>query len=264
MNINKELEQSIMNHPMPFTEKTGLEIAVIGMAGRFPGAKNIDDFWQNLQKGVEMISFFTDEELLASGIDPDVLSKPNYVKAYGALKDIEFFDAAFFDFDAKEAEITDPQHRLFLECAWEGLENAGYDSLSYKGSIGIYAGTGSNPYLFNLYSNQNIVSSLSNLEIAVGNDRDFLTTRISYKLNLEGPSYTVQTACSTSLVAVHLACQSLLSGECDMALAGGVSIGLYRKEGYFYRRRGYYFSNGHCVLLMLKLRELSVVMDWVL
>ncbi|WP_375501129.1 SDR family NAD(P)-dependent oxidoreductase [uncultured Nostoc sp.] len=235
-----------MDNPMPFTQNTGLEIAVIGMAGRFPGAKNLDDFWDNLQKGVETISFFTDEELLASGIDPDVLSKPNYVKASGVLKDIELFDASFFDFDAKEAEITDPQHRFFLECAWEALENAGYDSLSYKGSIGIYAGTGYNSYLFNLYSNQNIINSLSNLEVAIGNDRDFLTTRVSYKLNLEGPSYTVQTACSTSLVSVHLACQSLLSGECDMALAGGVSINTYRKEGYLYQEGGIASPDGHC------------------
>ncbi|AFZ28250.1 beta-ketoacyl synthase family protein,acyltransferase family protein,phosphopantetheine-containing protein (plasmid) [Cylindrospermum stagnale PCC 7417] len=231
---------------MPFTQNTGLEIAVIGMAGRFPGAKNLNDFWDNLQKGVESISFFTDEELLASGIDPDVLSQPNYVKASGVLKDIELFDASFFDFDSKEAEITDPQHRFFLECAWEALENAGYDSLSYKGSIGTYAGTGSNRYLVNLYSNQNITSSLSNLEISIGNDRDFLTTRVSYKLNLEGPSYTVQTACSTSLVAVHLACQSLLGGECDMALAGGVSINLYQKEGYFYQDGGITSPDGHC------------------
>ncbi|AUB43294.1 Non-ribosomal peptide synthetase component F (plasmid) [Nostoc flagelliforme CCNUN1] len=231
---------------MPFTQNTGLEIAVIGMAGRFPGAKNLNDFWGNLQKGVESISFFTDEELLASGIDPDVLSKPNYVKASGVLKDIEVFDASFFDFDSKEAEITDPQHRFFLECAWEALENAGYDSLSYKGSIGTYAGTGSNRYLVNLYSNQNITNSLSNLEISIGNDRDFLTTRVSYKLNLEGPSYTVQTACSTSLVAVHLACQSLLGGECDMALAGGVSINLYQKEGYFYQDGGIASPDGHC------------------
>lgn len=231
---------------MPKTQNTGLEIAVIGMAGRFPGAKNLNDFWGNLQKGVEGISFFTDEELVASGIDPDVLSKPNYVKAYGILKDIELFDASFFDFDSKEAEITDPQHRFFLECAWEALEDAGYDSLSYKGLIGVYAGTGFSSYLFNLYSNQNIISSLSDLEISIGNDRNFLTTRVSYKLNLEGPSYTVQTACSTSLVAVHLGCQSLLSGECDMALAGGVSINWYRKEGYFYQEGGITSPDGHC------------------
>ncbi|MEH2067467.1 MAG: SDR family NAD(P)-dependent oxidoreductase [Nostoc sp.] len=235
-----------MDNPVAFTHNTGLEIAVIGMAGTFPGSKNIDEFWHNLQKGVETISFFTDEELVASGIDPDVLSKPNYVKAYGALKDIEFFDASFFDFDRKEAEITDPQHRFFLECAWSALENAGYDSLSYKGSIGIYAGASLSPYLLNLYANQNIINSFGDLELAIGNDKDFLTTRVSYKLNLEGPSYTVQAACSTSLVAVHLACQSLLSGECDMALAGGVSITLYRKEGYFYQQGGVGSPDGHC------------------
>ncbi|MEO1375652.1 MAG: SDR family NAD(P)-dependent oxidoreductase, partial [Cyanobacteria bacterium J06635_10] len=154
--------------------------------------------------------------------------------------------ASFESKSKNEAEITDPQHRFFLECAWEALEDAGYDSLSYKGLIGVYAGSGFNSYLFNLYSNQNIINSLSDLEISIGNDRNFLTTRTSYKLNLEGPSYTVQTACSTSLVAVHLGCQSLLSGECDMALAGGVSINWYRKEGYFYQEGGIASPDGHC------------------
>lgn len=217
------------------THKNGLEIAIIGMSGRFPKAKNIDEFWQNLQGGVETISFFTNEELLAAGVDPSLMNKPDYVKAGGILENIELFDAAFFGFNDKEAEIIDPQHRFFLECAWEALENAGYDSQSYKGLIGVCAGASANIYLFNLYSNQNLTSSLDDVQVATGADNNFLTTRVSYKFNLEGPSYTVQTACSTSLVAVHLACQSLLSGECDMALAGGVSITMQQKGGYFYQ-----------------------------
>ncbi|MDF5717238.1 MAG: SDR family NAD(P)-dependent oxidoreductase [Rhizonema sp. NSF051] len=235
-----------MDNSVRLTHETGLEIAVIGMAGRFPGAKNIDIFWQNLQKGVETISFFTDEELIASGVDPIVLNDPRYVKAGGVLEDIELFDASFFGFNSQEAEITDPQQRFFLECAWEALENAGYDSQSYKGLIGVYAGSSLSPYLLNLYSKQKLISSSDDLQLTIGNDKDFLTTRVSYKLNLEGPSYAVQTACSTSLVAVHLACQSLLSGECDMALAGGVSITFQRKEGYFYEEGGIGSKDGHC------------------
>ncbi len=189
------------------------------MSGRFPGAKNIDKLWQNIRDGREEIARFDDEELLSEGIEPAVLSKRNYVKANAILSDIELFDANFFDFSPKEAELTDPQHRLFLECAWLALENAGYDPETYPGSIGVYVGI--NTYLLNnLYP----IDSGSSYQVMIGNDKDFLSTRISYKLNLTGPSVNVQTACSTSLVAVHLACQSLINGECNMALVGGVSI----------------------------------------
>jgi acyl transferase domain-containing protein/acyl carrier protein/2-polyprenyl-3-methyl-5-hydroxy-6-metoxy-1,4-benzoquinol methylase len=228
------------------THQTGLEIAIIGMAGRFPGARNVDEFWHNLKNGVESISFFTDEELLASGVDPFLLSDPNYIRANATLPDIEFFDAEFFGFTPREAEITDPQHRLFLECAWSALENAGYDSEKYQGLIGVYAGASLPSYLLNLYSNQNLINAVDDDQIAIGIDKDYLATRISYKLNLEGPSYTIQTACSTSLVAVHLACQSLLSGECDMALAGGISIQAQGKAGYVYVEGGISSPDGHC------------------
>lgn len=224
----------------------GSEIAIIGLAGRFPGARTVNDFWNNLQNGVESISFFTDEELLASGIESAVLNDPKFVKARSELDDVELFDAEFFSFNPKESEITDPQHRLFLECAWEALENAGYDSETYKGSIGVYAGSSLSSYLLNVYLDPNLRNSIDPLQIAIAGDKDYLTTRVSYKLNLEGPSYTVQTACSTSLVAVHLACQSLLNGECDMALAGGVSINASRKAGYFYQEGGIYSPDGHC------------------
>ncbi|MBW4500879.1 MAG: SDR family NAD(P)-dependent oxidoreductase [Scytonema hyalinum WJT4-NPBG1] len=227
-------------------EMNGSEIAIIGIAGRFPGAKNVEEFWKNIKNGVESISFFTDEELLSSGIDSAVVSDSNYVKARGVLEDAEFFDAAFFDLNPREAEITDPQHRLFLESANVALENAGYNSQNYSGSIGVYAGASLSGYLLNVYLNQNIIESVDSHQLTIGGDKDYLTTRVSYKLNLEGPSYTVQTACSTSLVAVHLACQSLLSGECDMALAGGVRINSSRKAGYFYKEGGIGSKDGHC------------------
>ena len=224
----------------------GSEIAIIGMAGRFPGEKTIDKFWQNLQNGVESISFFTDEELLASGTNPVILNDPKFVKARAVLEDVECFDAAFFGFNPREAEITDPQQRLFLECAWEALERAGYDSEKYQGAIGVFGGTSLNSYMLEAYTQGNLIDSVDVQQLAIASDKDFLTTRVSYKLNLEGPSYTIQTACSTSLVAVHLACQSLLNGECDIALAGGVSISSSRKAGYLYKEGGISSPDGHC------------------
>ncbi|QLE40494.1 SDR family NAD(P)-dependent oxidoreductase [Nostoc sp. C052] len=223
------------------------EIAIIGMAGRFPGSKNVDIFWQNLRDGVESISFFTDEELISSGIDSSLLNNPNYVKASAILKDIELFDASFFGFSPREAEITDPQHRLFIECVWEALENAGYNSETYRGQIGIFAGVAASTYLLsNLYSNRDLMESVDSYQILIGNDKDFLPTQVSYKLNLRGPSINIQTACSTSLVAVHLACQSLLNGECDITLAGGVSITTLQKTGYHYQQGGIHSPDGHC------------------
>ncbi|MFB2983432.1 beta-ketoacyl synthase N-terminal-like domain-containing protein [Microseira sp. BLCC-F43] len=222
-------------------------IAIIGMAGRFPGAKNIDKFWHNLREGIESISSFYDEELVASGIEREVLNQPNYVKAGAILEDIEWFDAAFFGFNPREAAMTDPQHRLFLECAWEALEDAGYNSETYTGQIGTYAGTGWSSYLFNnLHSNPEFVESVGGYQTLIGNDKDFLATRVAYKLNLTGPSINIQTACSTSLVAISTACQSLLNYQCDMALAGGVSVFVPHKAGYFYQEGGILSPDGHC------------------
>ncbi|MHC5613930.1 MAG: SDR family oxidoreductase [Nostoc sp.] len=235
-----------MNITIESTHINGSEIAIIGIAGRFPQAKNIDEFWKNIQNGIESISFFTNEELLSSGIDSAILNDPKFVKARAVLEDVELFDASFFGFNPREAEITDPQHRIFLECAYVALEDAGYDSQTYKGSIGVYAGSSLSTYLLNVYLNQNIINSIDYNQLAIAGDKDYLTTRVSYKLNLTGPSYTVQTACSTSLVAVHLACQSLLNGECDMGLAGGVSISFSRKSGYFYKEGGIGSPDGHC------------------
>jgi acyl transferase domain-containing protein len=223
------------------------QIAIIGMAGRFPRARNIDEFWENLRDGVEAISFYNDEQLQALGAQRELLSDPNYVRAAAALDDVESFDAAFFGLNPREAEITDPQHRILLECAWEALEHAGYDSTTYKGPIGIFAGATFNTYLLmNVLPNSEITRSLEDVQINIGNGGDFLTSRISYKMNLRGPSYLVQSACSSSLVAVHVACQSLLNEESDMALAGGVSINVKSRTGYRYVEGSMMSPDGHC------------------
>ena len=221
-------------------------IAIIGMVGRFPGASNVDRFWQNLCEGRESISFFTDEELTASGITPAQLQNPNYIKAGSLLSDIEMFDASFFDISPKEAEIMDPQHRIFLECAWEALENAGYAPGNAPGLTGVYAGTNLSIYLLTkLGFNSDLIESLGP-SILFNNSPDYVTTRVSYKLNLKGPSMNLGTACSTSLVAVHVACQGLLNYECDLALAGGISIQHLQKGGYFYQKEGMTSPDGHC------------------
>jgi acyl transferase domain-containing protein len=223
------------------------DIAIIGMAGRFPGAANMAEFWDNVQCGVETISFFSAEELAAAGVDAAQLENPNYVPAKGVVEDAELFDAAFFGFSAREAEIMDPQHRLFLECAWEALESAGYSSESSTRRVGVFGGASTSTYLWrNLLTNPGLMETVGGFQAVIGNDRDHLTTLVSYKLNLRGPSLTLQTACSTSLVAVHVACQSLLNGESDLALAGGVSLGFPRRTGYVYQDGGIMSPDGHC------------------
>ncbi|NJO98667.1 MAG: polyketide synthase, partial [Pleurocapsa sp. CRU_1_2] len=156
--------------------RNGSEIAIIGLAGRFSKAKNLDEFWQNLRNGVESISFFTDEELLSSGIDAPVFNDPNYVRAKAVLEDAELFDASFFGFNPREAEITDPQHRIFLECAWEALENAGYKPGTDKGSIGVFAGANLSSYLLNAYLNRKILC-VDEHQVAIACDKDYLSTR---------------------------------------------------------------------------------------
>ncbi|MDX6694481.1 MAG: hypothetical protein QOF02_2084 [Blastocatellia bacterium] len=226
-------------------ERNGFEIAVIGMAGRFPGARDIEAFWRNLRGGVESISFFTDEEMLAAGVEADRLKIPSLVKAGGVLDDIEFFDASFFGFSPREAEIIDPQQRFFLECAWEALENAGYNPDTYRDAIGVYAGVSMSGYLLNIFSNPELYQSADSLQLALGNDKDYIATRVAYKLNLRGPAITVQSACSTSLVAAHLACQNLIAGLCDIALAGGVTIFVPQKNGFIYQEGGIVAPDGH-------------------
>jgi phthiocerol/phenolphthiocerol synthesis type-I polyketide synthase E len=222
-------------------------IAIIGMAGRFPGARNINEYWRNLCEGIESITFLTDQQVGALGVDSELRRDIHYVKAAAILDNYDMFDASFFGISHREAEITDPQHRVFLECAWEALEMAGYSTANYPGSIAVYGGATINTYLlFNLLPNDELVSSLEPVQINIGNGGDFLTTRVSYKLNLKGPSHLVQSACSTSLTAVHLACQSLLNEECDMALAGGVSINVSQRAGYKYSAGGMASPDGHC------------------
>jgi acyl transferase domain-containing protein/thioesterase domain-containing protein len=225
-------------------EISDFDVAIIGMAGRFPGANNVDEFWKNLSSGVESISFFSDEELAEAGVDPDFITDPNYVKASSILDSPELFDASFFGYFPREAKFMDPQQRLFLECSWEALEHAGYDADRYTGPIGVYAGTTMNTYILFSGLLSNYLSEP--LPVLIGNDKDFLTTRVSYKLNLRGPSVTVQSACSTSLVAAHMACQSLLNQECDMALAGGVTVRVPLTAGYFYQEGQIYSPDGHC------------------
>jgi len=225
----------------------GSEIAIVGMAGRFPGAQNVDAFWNNLRDGVESITFFTDEQLQASGVSSEVLDNPNYVKARPALEGVELFDASFFGFTPRDAEVMDPQHRLFMECVWEAIENAGYDAEGYKGAISLYAGASMSQYLVNnLYANPKAMARVGEFQCLLSNIQDSLTTRIAYKLNLKGPCYTIQTFCSTSLVAVHVACQSLLNFECDMAVAGGVSVFVPQNTGYWYQEGLIVSPDGHC------------------
>jgi len=227
--------------------ETGLEVAVIGMTVRFPGAKNIEEFWKNIRNGVESIAFFAEEELLAEGIKPDQLHNPDYVKCGGGLlENKEYFDASFFGYSAVEAEMMDPQLRIFHECSWHALEHAGYDPFSYDGLIGLYAGASFNIFWEAAAFIAGRVDVLGAFATGLLIDRDYLCTRVSYTLNLKGPSVVVKTACSTSLVAVHMACQAILNGECDIALAGGVTITRLSKAGYLYMEDMIASLDGHC------------------
>ncbi|RCX14281.1 acyl transferase family protein [Anaerobacterium chartisolvens] len=222
-------------------------VAIIGMNGRFPGAADMDEFWQNLCNGVESVRFFTRDELEKMGIDKHLLDNPRFVAADAILDGMDQFDASFFDFSAREAEIMDPQHRLFLESAWEVMESAGYSSELYDGRIAVYAGANLSGYMIrNLYSNPGLVENVGTFKIMIDNSQDFLATRVSYKMNLMGPSVNVNTLCSSSMVALHFACQSLLNYACDLALAGGVSFQISRNEAFFYQEGGIGSADGHC------------------
>ncbi len=228
-------------------EARTMDVAVIGMAGRFPGASNTEEFWSNLKNGVESVRDLSDEELLAAGVSESLIRNPRYVKSKPLLDSIEYFDAEFFGIPDREAAVMDPQHRLFLECAWEALENAGYVPEQYDGRIGVYAGASLNSYLLNnLYSNQDLIESIGVYPVLIGNERDFIATRVCYKLNLTGPGVAVGTACSSSMVAVQLACQALLNSQCSIALAGGVSVKVPQVEGYLYDEGGILSPDGHC------------------
>ncbi len=221
-------------------------VAIVGMAGRFPGAENVARLWSNVRDGVESIESLSDDALRAAGVTDAELSDPNYVKACAFLEGPDLFDAPFFDVTPREAELMDPQQRVFLECAWEAFEDAGYDVSRYDGAIGVFAGAGKNHYFVNqLLRNPRVLERMGPVATTIASEKDFVATRVSYKLDLVGPSVSVQTACSTSLVAVHLACQSLVNGESDMALAGGASISAFQKSGYTFIDGGIFSPDGH-------------------
>ncbi|NQZ11975.1 MAG: hypothetical protein HRT35_32890 [Algicola sp.] len=223
------------------------QIAIVGMSGRFPGANTIEEFWSNLSNGVESVSTFSDEQLLSGGVKPEQFNDPNFVRAGAVLDNIEQFDAGFFDFTPREAQITDPQHRILLECSYEALENAACVPASYDGDIGIYAGVmNSSYYLNNLHPQPDFLANYAPLQIAIGTEKGFAATKVAYKLGLTGPAINIDTACSTSLVAIHQACKALLSYECDMALAGGACINVPQTVGHMYLEGGIATPDGHC------------------
>ena len=222
------------------------DVAIIGMECRVPGADNTEQFWRNLADGVESVVFSSDDELRNSGIAEEIFQDTRFVRARMPLEGVELFAATFFGFSPREAEALDPQQRFFLECAWAALENAGYDVQSYAGAIGVYAGVGGNGYVSRVLANEALVQSLGRFSILLANDKDSLATSTAYRLNLKGPSVTIQTACSTSLVAVHLACQGIFAGDCDMALAGGVSIDVFQRRGYLHQEGDILSPDGHC------------------
>lgn len=234
-----------MYTPEQFDQLEGTEIAIIGMNCRFPGAPDLESFWRLLTDGREAITQFAQDELAESERQSRLSDLPNYVKAAPVLDQIDLFDATFFGYTPREAELMDPQHRLMLETAWHTLEHAGY-ATNDGGRVGVFAGARTNTYLLGLASRRDLVESIGAFEIGLGNDLAFLPTRISHKLNLTGPSYAVHTACSTGLVAAHLASQSLLVGECDLALAGSVALNIPQAAGYLHTPDGILSPDGHC------------------
>ena len=256
------------------SEQTIEGIAIIGLHGRFPGAGSVEEFWANLVASRETVSFFSDEELSAAGLDPEALRRAgHYVPARGVLKDAECFDAAFFGIHPKEAEVMDPQQRIFLETSWEALERAGYPPDRAPGVVGIYGGATFNTYyLHALHPRPELRELVGHEQVMLGNEKDYLATRVAYKLNLKGPAISLNTACSSSLVAVCQACQSLLTYQCDMALAGGVSVRVPQLQGYYYQEgniaspdghtrtfdaaaKGTVFSNGVTMVVLKRLSE---------
>jgi amino acid adenylation domain-containing protein len=222
-------------------------IAVVGMAGRLPGARNIAEFWASLRAGTESITFFGEEELRAAGVPDRELADPQYVRAAAVPAGYEMFDAGFFGYSAREAALIDPQQRMFLECCWEALEDAGHRPGDAGLPTGVYAGSSLSTYLLaHLLAGRTIGSAADTLNLLVTNDKDYLASRVAYQLDLQGPAVAVQTACSSSLVAVHLACQALLGGECDLALAGGSALRLPQPRGYRWEEGLIFSPDGHC------------------
>jgi len=221
------------------------DVAIIGMNGRFPQSRSVNEFWNNIEAGKECITYLSDEDLKNIGVDEAELNHPNYVKAEPIVEDVDCFDAEFFGYNAKEAIMMDPQHRLFLESAWSALEDAGCNPDIYPGKVGVFAGCGISGYLFRiLRSMESFDQGLQRL--FHGNSNDYLSTKVAYKLNLKGPALSIQTACSTSLVAVHTAYQQLISYQTDVSIAGGVSVKIPQSEGYLYEEGGIFSPDGHC------------------
>ncbi|MDO6851923.1 beta-ketoacyl synthase N-terminal-like domain-containing protein [Priestia megaterium] len=236
-----------MRYKVDLKDINDMDVAIIGISGKFPGSSNINEFWENLVAGHEMVTEFKEEELKELGVPSDTLQDSYYQPRGAILKDIDMFDAEFFNFTPFEAKVTDPQHRLFLECAWEALEDSGYVPSKFKGRIGVFGSTSMSSYLINnIMSNPEFTKEGINYPVLIGNDKDFLSTRVSYKLNLTGPSLTIQSACSSSLVNINYACQSILTGESDIALAGGVSVSVPHNVGYLYKEGGILSRDGHC------------------
>lgn len=222
------------------------DIAIIGMAARFPGTNTIDEFWDMLTEGRETISFFTDAELDPS-IPPSVKNDPTYVKARGVIDKADEFDAEFFGFNPRAAELMDPQQRVFLEIAWEALENTGYLPQRHSGLVGVFAGCGYNTYFTNnVLAHPNLVEKNGQFNIRLLNEKDYIATRTAYNLNLTGPAVAVYSACSTSLLAIAQAVSSIRDGQCDIALAGAASITSPLKSGHFYEEGSIMSSDGHC------------------
>lgn len=233
---------------------SGIEgIAIIGMAGRFPDAKNVAEFWHNIKEGKECISFFDEAELAIKPRHDDCEDNKNFIAAKGILKEVDLFDSRFWGYTPNEAAMIDPQQRIFLECAWEAMEDAGYDAERYNGAVGVFGGCYMDTYLLaNLCSDPEFVKKfiesiqVGSLQTELGNDKDYIATRTAFKLNLKGPAINVQSACSTSLVSIVAAFHSLITHQCDMALAGGVTITLPQEKGYYYHEGGMVSIDGHC------------------
>ena len=227
--------------------RRNVDIAIVGLSCRFPGAATAEEYWKNLCDGVESIVFFSDQELVAAGVAPSLLANPSYVKAAPMLRDVEMFDASFFGYSPKDATLMDPQQRLFLEVCWEAFENAGYDPVAYPGKVGVLSAGGGvvTSYLLAKLHHAELPGQTASIA-HINNDKDFLSTRVSFKLNLTGPSFTIQSACSSSLVAIHQACQNLRFNECDMMLVGGSVVRVPQVQGYLAEKRNLHSLDGHC------------------
>ncbi|ERM53318.1 hypothetical protein P780_16875 [Vibrio mimicus CAIM 1882] len=221
-------------------------IAVIGLACRFPKAPNAEVFWHNLIHGISGQSYFTQEELSAAGISDQISQQDNFVPSGAIIENPEFFDAGLFGYSPTEALSIDPQQRLFLQNVWHALEDAGYSPTSIKAKTGVFGSIRASTYPSFADFDVTQVGQVKGLQALVGNDKDYLATRVAHKFNFTGPAFTVQTACSSSLVATHLACESLRSGECDMAIAGGVAVSFPQASGYQYQSGMIFSQDGVC------------------